>query len=174
MLFIWKWEVFSTPRDGSEKEDSSIEEFSEEETEQVCADSRHDSTHVVTFKCIGSTKSQNYQKALRKARDLLLGGQIVPVSIVHEPMNPRDSNALAFVCTIEGKKHTIGYVVSELLDEVHTAYRAGNIVSVKISWVRYITDWTRSGPGFFAGVDIEKKGRWSSNAIAHSKYSLTY
>uniref|UniRef100_A0A1X7UYH9 Uncharacterized protein n=1 Tax=Amphimedon queenslandica TaxID=400682 RepID=A0A1X7UYH9_AMPQE len=66
---------------------------------------------------------------------------------LHEPYNPRDSKALAFVCKIGDKEHTIGYVVSELLDEVHRAINRHDIVSVELSWVRYITDWTKSGPG---------------------------
>ena len=75
---------------------------------------------------------------------------------------------IAFVCELDRKELRIGYIVSEVLDEVHDAYRAGNIVSVKLAWVRYITEWTRSGPGFFAGVDLKKKGRWSGVAISRS------
>ena len=65
---------------------------------------------------------------------------------------------------------TIGYVVSELLEEVHDATNAGSILSVQFAWIRYIIDWSRSGPGFFAGIAgiagtaIEKTGEWSSSA----------
>ena len=31
-------------------------------------------------------------------------------------------------------------------------------MSVEFASVRYITDWSRSGPGFFAGIRIEKRG----------------
>ena len=127
---------------------SSASEESEDEPQKVPEDPGG-STHVLTFKCIGTTKSHDYQTALRRARHLILSGQFVPVSVVHEPTNPRDSKAFAFVCTIEGKEHTIGYIISELLDEVHAAYTAGSYVSVKFLWIRYITDWTRSGPVFF-------------------------
>ena len=131
--------------------------------------SDHESTHTLTFKCIGTTKSEHYQSALKRARDLLLMGEPVPISVVHEPTNPRDAKALAFVCELDGKEHRIGYnIVSEVLDEVLDAYRDGNIVSVKLAWVQYITEFTRSGPGFFAGVDIKKKGRWSGVAISRS------
>ena len=37
-------------------------------------------------------------------------------------------------------------------------------MSVELAWAQYITDWTRSGPVFFAGVAVEKKGQWSDNA----------
>ncbi len=90
--------------------------------------------------------------------------QYLPVSLVPEPTNPRDSKALAFVCMIDGKQHTIGYVIIELLDEVHAARNVGSIVSVKFSWIRYVTEWSR--PGFFAGIDIEKNGMWSTNVVS--------
>ncbi len=80
-----------------------------------------------------------------------------------EPTNPRDSKALAFVCMIDGKQHTIRYVISELLDEVHAARNVGSNVSVKFSWIRYVTEWSRSGP---AGIDIEKNGMWSTNVVS--------
>ena len=78
---------------------------------------------------------------------------------MHEHSNPRDSRELAFVCQIEGEHCTIGYVVSELVEEVHSANDSGGILSMEFAWVRYIIDWSRSGPGFFAGINIEKRGR---------------
>ena len=38
--------------------------------------------------------------------------------------------------------------MSELLEDVHDAINAGSIISVQFAWIRYITDWSRSGPGF--------------------------
>ena len=49
---------------------------------------------------------------------------------MHEPSNPRDSRALAFVCQIDGEHRTIGYAVSEVLEEVHTALDSGSVLSV--------------------------------------------
>jgi len=37
----------------------------------------------------------------------------------------------------------------------------GSIVSIKFAWIRYVTEWSRSGPGFFAAINIEKHGVWS-------------
>ena len=101
-------------------------------------------------------------------------GHRVLVQLVHEPSNPRDSRALAFVCKIKEEHHTIGYVVSELVEEVHSAIDSGSIVSVEFAWVRYITDWSRSGPGFFAGVSIEKKGTWSNTAERYASTRWQY
>ena len=120
-------------------------------------------------------KRTNHQLALQSARKLISDGETVPVKLVHDQYNPWDSKALAFVCKIRNKDHIIGYVVSELLDEVHRAISRNEIVSTEFSWVRYITDWTKSGPGFFAGIKITKKGTWSRLAIQHSstKWKMT-
>ena len=39
-------------------------------------------------------------------------------------------------------------MVSEILEEVHAAINAGKIMSVDLAWVRYITAWRRSVPGY--------------------------
>ncbi len=75
--------------------------------------------HRLKFKCIGSKKEQRYQDALRSAQDVRRLGHTIPVSLFKEPLNPRDAQAIAFKCQLDGKWKTIGYVVSELLDEVH-------------------------------------------------------
>ena len=82
------------------------------------------------------------------------------------------NRALAFVI-FEGEHHTIGYVVSELVEEVHSTIDSGSILSVDFAWVCYnITDWSRSGPVFFffffAGISIAKRGRWSDAAVQYS------
>ena len=79
-----------------------------------------DRPHKLVFKCIGSKKESSYQRALRTVGDKLLGGTDVPVRLVKEPLNPRDSRAIAFKCKLD-KWHTIGYVVRELTDKVHDA-----------------------------------------------------
>jgi len=167
VLVIWKWELMlHTDSQGSD--DSSIELFSDSSdhnsTETPLPTSG--TTHTVSFKCIGATKSHDYQSTLRSARDKLRIGENVPVYLVHEPRNPRDTRALAFVCEIGGKTQRIGYIIRELLEGVHAARNAGAIVSTKFAWVRYITEWSRSGPGFFAAINIEKRGVWSANVVS--------
>ena len=143
-------------------EDSQLEDYDSNPEDEIEATSV---PHSLVFKCIGCNKSPDYQSALRVARDKLSNDINVPVKLIHEPTNPRDARALTFVCEIDGKYHTIGYVVSELLEEVHAAIKEKKIISVKFSWVRYITEWSHSGPGFFAGIEIRKKGPWSLTAI---------
>ena len=68
-------------------------------------------------------------------------------------------------CCINGERRTIGYVVRQLVEEVHSAIDSRSIISVEFAWVRYIT-W--SGPGFYAGISIEKRGRSSETAERYS------
>lgn len=162
VYIIWKWDCPISRGDilSPEKETHSSDYDSDPEDVAALAE------YSLVFKCIGSTKDQRYQHALKAARDC--GHYSVPVRLVHETNNPHDARALAFACQIEGIPYTIGYVVSELLEEVHTAINNNNIISVKFSWIRYITDWTKSGPGFYAGVEITKKGPWSQTATRSS------
>lgn len=169
VIVIWKWRCLRSEmleQDSDESipsDESSSTSTTDEEGYSEPEDERQRSEKIV-FKCIGSTRDTTYQTALRGARDNRLSGCNVPVKLVHEASNPYDSRAIAFKCELGGKWYTIGYVVSELLEEVHAAIDSDSIVSVEFAWVRYITDWTRSGPGFFAGVAVEKKGQWSDNA----------
>ena len=168
VLVVWKWNVVAHE---SESDGYSTEEVVETSGDEspTTEDDLALSSHVLTFKCMGVTKSPTYQTALRRAQDLLFSRQVVPVRLVHEPNNPRDARALAFVCQFDDSPQRIGYVVSNVLDEVHAALNSSSIISIEFSWIRYITDWAQSGaPAFFAGIKIKKKGRWSDNAIRFS------
>ena len=164
VVIIWKWRVMTSASDG--ESDSTEKESSETQSMRggYNSDVEEDRTSELTFKCIGTTKTTDYQQVLQRARDIRSRGSPVSVKLVHEPQNPCDSRAIAFKCEVDGKWQTIGYVVSELLEEVHAAINAGSILSVQFAWIRYITDWSRSGPGFFAGIAIERIGEWSSTA----------
>lgn len=41
-------------------------------------------------------------------------------------------------------------------------------VSVEFAWVHYVTDWSKSCSGFFVGINIEKRGRWSETAVQYA------
>ena len=161
VLIVWEWELYNY--DEETEDETTAEEEEESSEDEVETESAVSSSHKLTFKCIGVTRAVEHRSTLRVVRDLMAEGRSVPVQLVHEPSNPRDSRALAFVCCINGERHTIGYVVSQLV-EVHSAIDSGSVTSVEFAWVRYITDWSRSGPGFFAGIGIEKRGRWSDTA----------
>ena len=169
VLIIWNWNWLKCDESESDNEGSDNKSSDTDDGDHACSEPEDDGkqslqSEILVFKCIGVTKSSTYQSTLRRARDSRLDGCTVPIRLVHEPLNPRDSRAIAFMCKLEGKWFTIGYVVSELLEEVHAAMDSDSIISVEFAWLRYVTDWSRSGPGFFAGVTIEKEGEWSSNA----------
>ena len=124
-----------------------------------------DTTHTVTFKVIGCTKEPEYQHILEKSRDLLDEGCLIHVKLSPEPGNPFDPKAIAFICELDGKFPRIGYVVREVQEAVRTALAANEITDVSFKWIKYVTDWYRCGPGFFAGVNITKRGIWPSVVV---------
>lgn len=125
-------------------------------------------THTVTFKCIGVMREHRYQEVLRRAKDLHAMRIDVPVKISPEPENPKDSRAIAVICNVDGTWNRIGYLVREVLEVVHEAIECNKILCVKFAWIRYIAEWTRSGPGFFAGINITKSGDWPQSVISAS------
>ena len=122
-------------------------------------------THSLVFKCIGSTKVPHYQDALLKAAHLIDEGKTVPIRVRPEPDNPVDSKAIAFECNLESEWKIIGYIVREALDAVHDALNKHTITEIKVDWIKYIVHWSRSGPGWYAGVRITKEGKWPKEAI---------
>ena len=130
VMIVWEWEwlPLSSSTSADQSSDSSEDHSArgshhnpymysdtstESDTESVSG--MPSQTHVVTFKCIGTTHHIDAQEALRKASRLLQDGRQVPVELVPEPDNPYDSKAIAFKCTVEGNSVRIGYVVREAL-----------------------------------------------------------
>ena len=187
VFVMWEWEwtesVGSDTPKCTESEDSYNEDENDDsvaESKPECEESENEEeesvaeseipfvTHTVTFKCIGAVRDQLSQDTLREARDRISKGFIVPVRLSPEPHNVKDSKAIAFECEIDGKWIRIGYIVRELLDEVHAAIRDKKILSTRFSWIKYMTDWTRSGPGYFAGINISKNGDWDRIVTQYS------
>ena len=50
----------------------------------------------------------------------------------------------------------------EALDSVHDARESGSILEVKFSWAKYLVTWMRSGPGYYAGINITRVGQWNT------------
>lgn len=113
--------------------------------------------HTVVFKCIGASQSQD---ALRVAQDRMSKGWTVPVRMRPEPTNIVDSQAIVFECELDGKWKKIGYVVRDILNEVHTAMGSNLITSVQFKCIKYVTHWSQSGPGYYAGISVTKNGPW--------------
>lgn len=116
-------------------------------------------THTVPFKCMGSAKELRYQEALARAAQLLHAGEDVPCNLVPEPTNPVDSRAIAFHCKVDGSWKCIGYVLREVLEDVHTAINDKVIIRVQFEWVKFMVHWKQ--PGWYAAVSITRFGEWS-------------
>jgi len=122
-------------------------------------------SHWVVFKCIGATRDMNSQEALSLASREMSGDKSVEVELHPEEDNPKNARAIAFRCHVDGKWQRIGYVVEEALDAVHDALKKNEILSVSFDWVKYLIHWSRSGPGWYAGIKITKKGEWPRQVV---------
>ena len=116
---------------------------------------------TVPFKCIGSGKEKRYQDVLREICERLRKDIRVDVQLVPEPNNLYDSQAIQFMCEVDGENHTIGYVVSECLSEVHQAIQRHSIVKVEFAWVKF-RSYRRSIPQYYAAINITSSHGWSS------------
>lgn len=163
IIIIWKW-CWTKEVETTEAQSQSGSDMNDSPDEAAAAEADQGS-HEVVFKCIGATKSRDYQNVLKKARDVIIAGHRVPVKLCPEPLNPYNPKAIAFQCCMDGKWYRIGYVVDEIVSEVHAAMDQHAITSVEFSWIRYITEWSRSGPGFFAGIAVTKSGAWPACVV---------
>ena len=63
----------------------------------------------------------------------------------------------------------VGYVIRELTEEVHEALSKNEIVNVEFE-IRYMFKGFASGPGFYAGIQVMRNGKWSTLAMAKASY----
>ena len=122
-------------------------------------------THTVTFRCTGTTREDRYQETLAHVVQLRNAGQEVLCKLQSEPENPFDSLAIAFRCEVDISWHTIGYVVKEVLDELHEALSAKKITVASFDWVKFIIYWRT--PGWYAGIKVSRIGEWSQQLYFH-------
>ena len=185
VFVVWRWECNSdesdTISDTSIASVASTQSHGDSDGSECANDGGHETdpesfestqvTHTVTFKCIGCTREHQYQETLALAHQLLKQNTDVPVRLFHEENNRYDSRALAIQCQPGGGEwKRIGYIVKEALEETHKAILERNIMNVKFGWIKFITDWRLSGPGFFAGINITRRGDWSPNIIKCSSH----
>ncbi len=170
---IWKWNWGSSSADDASDCPSDIDnetivvpETVQEEHVQE-AEPSEPITHTLVFKCIGVTRDHQLQETLSLVSREMNLGQCVNVELVPEPNNPVDSQAIAFMCTLGDtvQRKKLGYVVREGLDAVHSALANKEIVSAKVAWSRYLIHWSRSGPGWYAGIAVTKTGEWPARAV---------
>lgn len=177
----WEWEWGQESQDSGSSSDMSEEEdvdgqkqhnpYLHSDTENSESEDSTSTftlptqTHTVTFKCIGSIHSNEAQEVLSKASKTMRENGTVPTRITPEPDNEHDARAIAFVCYIDDKWQRIGYVVRECVEHVHLALSEKRILFVKLSWAKYLACWARSGPGFYAGVNVTLRGEWHRDVV---------
>lgn len=163
---------YDNESEATDTDDSSHDESSSPSCqyaeEKVLSD---ECTHAVVFKCIGSNKNKKSQAALCSASKKIENGDTVNVVLDPEPTNPEDARAIAFLCEINNEWHKMGYVVQECLEAVHTALSNKQIVSTELSWAKYVVHWSKSGPGWYAGVRVVRKGYWPK-VVVHSSSKI--
>ena len=170
---VWEWEWGEdedSASDVSEESPRSPQQNNPHLHSDLESDSENESslptqTHTVTFKCVGSTYDSNAQSALSKASKLVRDGREIPTKLQPEPTNQYDAKAIAFMCLIDDKWQKIGYIVKECLEHVHAALSARSILSVKLSWAKYLVCWTQSGPGYFAAINVTLRGEWHNDVL---------
>ena len=172
VYLVWKWDWIVSPQTCTESptceapQSRTESPMGEYEHDLRCvgdSDEETDTFHTVRFKCIGATRDNRQQHALELANELLQAGKEVKVDLFPEPANPVDAKAVAFKCFLDDQRwHRIGYIVREALDDVHDALLSKSITNTKFGWVKFRIDLQRSGPEFYAAIDITRKGQWSS------------
>ena len=174
LFVLWNWD-WMEPCDGSDSERSVT---SSPELLSGCHDTTEQETgesdllsmlkHMVTFKCIGSSRDPDCQEVLAQASKTIKDGEHIDVKLCPEPGNKYDAKAIAFIIRLDNEWRRIGYVVHEVLDVVHDALGREEIVQVEMKWVKYLLHWSKSGPGWYTGIDITKMGDWSPVVLKHS------
>ncbi len=165
VLLFWNWEIEENI-DAAITSNSDTEEVHSQDSEAVCSDTDESeecdvSIETVPFKCIGSDKERKYQKVLEEVSNRLENNIPVDVHLVPEPNNPFDNQAIKFVCNLDSEDHTIGYIVTECLADVHQAMALSLIVKVEFTWVK-CRSYRGSLPRFYAAISITSKRGWSN------------
>lgn len=161
VFVMWKWNMHSGEVSEAELPDEETI-FSEDEEPEASASAT--SLYSVVFKCVGTTKQGKYQQVLSKAAAAMKRKEEVKARIVPEPNNPFDAKAIAFQIFTGAKWERVGYAVTEVLDALHQEILHEDI-AVELEWVKYITHWCRSTPGWYCGIKITKKGPWGNNVL---------
>lgn len=159
LLIIWEWDLLFVDSDTDSRDSTSTA------LEHVSSSGEHDSMSdtdecTIAFKCIGVTRDPSYQQTLKTCKQRRDNEEDVKVKLVPEPDNPYDSRAICFKCKLDSTWHTIGYVVSEICEDVHDALISDDIISTEFAWVKYKL-WKKS-PGYYAAINITRRGEWSN------------
>lgn len=140
---------------------SEPNEESSDECEQ-CSEDDGESSELFTqaFAVKGSTYEKNYQSNLKTVQSVIRSQQEIVVNLVPERDNPKDTNAIRVVVSVQDQSLPIGYIGVRKIPKVTSAIQKSDIVSVR---VKSVTSWfvkNLNARKLRAFVQICKKGRW--------------
>lgn len=166
VFVIWKWVLWSDEDEDSVSEGElpnsreTDNDCSEEEMQEEPETSAFDMLCSVVFKCVGTMKEEKYQHILANTALAKRNKVKVKARMLPEPNNPVDAKAIAFqiLTETENKWERVGYAL-------HREILAKNIVAVELEWIKFITHWHHSNPGWYCGIKITKKGLWDNNVM---------
>lgn len=130
-------------------------------------DDNEDPTHhTLPFKVLGVAYSAERQKHLENAF-IILRERLVKAKIVPEIDNAYDKNAIAVMLDYGHGWVKIGYIAKELTQFLHPLLKCDHITSVSLKHINFRTSYLRAG--FYATVQITRKGQWENTIIKASK-----
>lgn len=171
VLVIWEWEWFSEEFESSSDERTDVtvipetpppeREISDDAISEALVSP---SIHTAMFNCIGCTREVEYHVFHNFAPWEKLWNQTY--ARTWQPIWLH--NTIAFVCRVDEKWQKIGYAIKEVLGDLHNAIESNTIIDVSIEWIKYkyVIYWQTLG--WYAGINITRKGEWS-NTFLHSQ-----
>ncbi len=136
VLILWEGEIIQEEDEsGSDSDTILIDASTPPSSEDENGEGPIATT--VTFKCIGVLRDPDLQQILKEIKQRRDNGEAVLVRLQPEPANAFDSRAILFQAFHLRIWQPCGYVVKEIVEDVHAAIEAQNISSVEFCWVRY-------------------------------------
>ena len=129
-----------------------------------------DNPHTLPFKVMGTCFSEERQRVLEEAYELLYKhNRPVFVEIDADPDNENDPQAIAVTLNYghDNNYHTVGYIAKELTKYLHPVLTT---LKVNVNKIKFCTTFLRIG--FYITIDITKIGAWEDEVVRASKYVM--
>ena len=164
---FWQWARTSdtSENDSNCSDDSGDDLDPPSETDNEVSE---DVLHSVSFKVLGSPYSVEHPKYLEDAHKLLYERKAdVNAKIVPESSNQHDKNAIAIMLGFDNEWKKVGYIARELTQFLHPLLKHDNITNVSLKHIKFRTTYQKVG--FYATIEITKRGTWEPSVVKASK-----
>ena len=169
---LWKWTqnkgapTVTSASDIAPSHTESSEEKDQSDDHDEDEDDDNSTEHTLPFKVMGVAYSAERQKHLENAFQILRERN-VEAKIVPESDNPYDKNAIAVMLDYGHDWSKIGYIAKELTKFLHPLLKCGFITNVSLKHINFRTTYLRVG--FYATIQVTRKGQWENSVIKASK-----